>query len=228
MAIYVPTSSTFPTEAAGRSRLEAAREIAEYAGGRDSDLQLARAKRNWDSAVRQFNRFLWNFNRVEQDITLVADTKTYALNTSFKAPFRGLLVNSDGDTVTRLGWIPYGEWLTFDPWNATGGAAPGRYTIRNEHNEGLVTFDPFPTGTLTYPTARIHYYKWIALATGDADKLNVPRDVDEAIFLLALANFLLKVDGKQAASIKRLYDEMFLDIEQAQRGFADHWSPYYD
>jgi len=225
------TPSGFPgaAQTANRSRLKAAQEMAEFSGGKASNEQLNRAKLSWDSAVSQYNRYVWNFNRVEQDITFVSNTPTYTLNTDFAAPFRGLLLDTNNRTVVRIGWIPYGEWLTFDPNQISGAATPNLYTIRNEQNEGLVTFVPFPFGTsFPFPKARIHYFRWIAKAATDPDTLNVPRDVDEAIFQLALSLFLQKVDGRQAQLIRQQADGLLLDVEQRWRGFQDHWSPYYD
>lgn len=202
--VVVVTVSGFPQTSANRTRANATTELAEYAGGSDRPEVQARAGRCWDAAVREFNTVAWRFNRVTQDITLVPGTKTYTLATDFRTPLRGQLLDSGGLSVYVLGWIPYELWQQYYFAQTNGTSLPTLYTAFNVHNQGLVRFEPFPTGTLTYPTAQLSYIRRVALATGNDDRLNIPMEVDEAVFQLAAAMLNERTKGADSDSSQRL------------------------
>jgi hypothetical protein len=218
--VYYQSPINFPQTAQNRTRAQAKEELAEFAGGGNKPDTLVRAGRSWDAAVREFNVVGWRFNRVQADITLVAGTKTYELPTEFRTPVRAQLVDSNDAENYTLEWIPYERWqITFDS-QRTGAGCPEGYTALNIHGTGLVRYEPFPAGTLSYPTVRHTYLKRIALATTDGDRLDVPVEVDEAIFQLALAFFISKQRSfDDAQQIFVLAKTLRLECEREHR----HW-----
>jgi len=221
--VIVVLGGNFPQVNDNRTRSLAQSELASLTGGEDRPEARTRAGRAWDSAVRAFNDISWRFNRVTQDITLVADTKTYSLSTDFRSPMRCHLVDSSSNTIRALGWIPYEQWVLAYPNQSTGGPEPSRYTAFNAHNQGTVTFDPFPTGTLTYPTVRIYYHRRIALAPGQEDKLNVPAEVDQAIFDLAEAIYTKRYLGMgKAAAMFALAQQSRFGVQSQHQDWPDY------
>jgi hypothetical protein len=188
--VLVVSPANFPQTGDNRARSDALAELASYVGGESRPEVIVRAGRALDAAVRGFNDVAWRFNRVTEDITLVADTKTYSLSTNWRNPIRAQVVDSNSLEQITLGWVPYELWIE-NFWNQeSGGPQPQYYTALNIHNAGTVRYEPFPTGTLTHPTVRHTYHKRIAIASGSGDKLNVPVEVDEAIFMLAKAKLI--------------------------------------
>lgn len=192
-------ASNFPQTGSNRTRSQAVAEIAEHAGGDDRSIVAARAGRAWDAAVREFNTVAWRFNRMVQDITLVTLTPDYTLNSDFRSPLRALILDSSSETIDEVSWMSYPEWTMAYPDQSSTASYPDIYTARNVHETGLVTFDPIPKAPFQYPKVRVHYHRRIALATSDGSRLDVPMEVDEAIFALALAKFMAKVTGFQTA-----------------------------
>lgn len=195
----------FPQTGSNRQRHLALAELAEYVGGVGRPEVLARAGRAWDAAVREFNTVSWRFNRVSQSITLVPGTKTYTLSTDFRGPYRACMLDSNGVEKWQLEWMTYECWLDIYSSGTSGGSSlPDYYTAFNSHNAGLVRFEPWPTGTLTYPTAQLNYFRRIALATGSDDVLNVPMEVDEAVFQLAAAMLLERTKGSDSDDARNM------------------------
>lgn len=190
----------YPNTFQNRTRLQAKEELLEYTGGVSRPEALDRAALCWDAAVREFNTDAWRFNIRTQDITLdgttvvggVTGVQDYDLADKFRTPVRCLLLDSNSVTRRRVVWLPYNEWVMLRPDQVTGSNVPSFYTARNVHETGKVSFDPRPLGTLTYPKARMIYATWIDIQTTDASALDVPPDVDEAIFQLAVAKILAK------------------------------------
>lgn len=191
----------YPEVFQNRTRSQAQAELVEYVGGGGQTDALDRAGRAWDAAVREFNSVAWRFNTKVQDITLDATTVSpsgvvgvadYLLTDKFRSPIRCQMLDAQGLSRALVQWFPYAEWLVWRRSQLTGGPIPLRYTARNVHETGLVTFDPRPTGGLTYPTARLIYCSWIDLQPTAGLTLDVPPDVDEAIFQLATAKLISK------------------------------------
>jgi hypothetical protein len=182
----------FPQTFQNRTRTQAQAELVEYVGGVGQSDALTRAGEAWDAAVREFNTVAWRFNTAQQDIALVNNQQTYTLNDFFQAPLRAKLVDPNGKERTALTWFPYAEWLVYRPSQLTGASQPYIYTAQNTYQTGLVTLDPFPVAPFTYPTFRIFYLTYIQLQPTAGLTLNVPPDVDEAIFQLAVAKLIAK------------------------------------
>lgn len=220
--VYFQSPVNFPQTSANRTRREAREELVEFGGGQNKPETLIRAGRSWDAAVREFNSVGWRFNRTTADITLVADTKTYALPSDFRSPVRAQVVDSNSVEVYTLAWIPFERWQMFFENQQSGGQYIDCYTALNVHGAGEVRYEPFPVGTLAYDTVRHTYLTRIALASGEEDVLNVPVEVDEAIFQLALGYFLAKMRGfGEAEQIFTLAKMLRNDCEREHRHWAE-------
>ncbi len=200
----MPTSTTIPTSAFpqvadNRTLGEAKLELAQYSGGGARDDILSRAGTSYLRAVREFNDIKWKFNRMVDDITLVADEPDYDLENDFKSPMRAIMVDSDSKTRDTVMWVPHEEWIYHLPDQSTTGSMPIYYTVRNAHQTGIVTVDPIPATELTWPIMRIHYHRRIVLPVADIEKVNAPVEVEEAIFSRAVALFLAMVRNHREA-----------------------------
>lgn len=218
--VYFQVPSGFPQTSSNRTRKQAREELAEFTGGVNKPDVVVRAGRSWDAAVREFNSVGWRFNRVQANITLVAATKSYSLPTDFRSPVRAQCLDSNSNEARTLEWIPYQIWAEYYDSQQTGSSVPDYYTVLNVHNAGQVRYEPYPLGTLTYSTVKHTYLRRIALASANEDRLNVPVEVDEAIFQLALAFFIAKQRGfDDASQAFTLAKVMRLDCEREHR----HW-----
>ena len=118
----------------------------------------------------------------------------YLLETDFRNPKSAHLVDELGHEIGMLEYVPHDAFLRYCAEDASWSTTyPDIYTVRNAHETGELMVMPRQTRPTGYPTLRLVYHRRIALATGDPDKLNVPMEVDEAIFTLATAKFLAKV-----------------------------------
>jgi len=189
------TQTSFPQVSDNRSLGALVTELAQYSGGENRDDVQAKARASIFAAIRQFNQVYWTFNRLSQDLTLVASTATYTLNSRFARQHRAQMVDSSSKTREDVGWIPWELWVSSFPDQSTTGSMPLFYTAHNTHETGLITVDPVPASSLTYPTLRIFYFRWIALPSGDNDSIDCPSVVEQAIFDMAVFIFLSKVRG---------------------------------
>lgn len=221
----------YPNTFQNRTRDNAIAELLETVGGSGQTDAQTRAGRAWDAAVRDFNSVIWRFNIKTQDITLDGTTVSggvqgiaeYQLTDKFLAPVRCQLLDSNGLSRALVQWFPYAEWLVWRRNQLTGGPLPLRYTARNVHETGKVTFDPRPVGPLTYPTARLFYASYIDLQPTGNLTLDVPPDVDEAIFMLAEAKLLAKNKrfGDEAITAFKLAADMRLRVERQHRIYGE-------
>ena len=226
MGVIAVGLSTYPDSGFSRTRSDAIREIAEHEGGASSNAQLDRAARTYDATVKYFNRFLWKFNVLTEDITLsgVDSNSEVSLSNRIKAPQRMVLIDSDG--VQRNEPVRYmrlKDYLYRDPSEVGTYAIPRAYTFQNLHETGKVRFIPrLDTANLTYPKARLWYYRYIEVSSQLGGRLNVPEDVEQAIVEWATAKFIAKVrtHGEAAAAMRSAQDT-FLDIEQEHREYGE-------
>lgn len=196
MPVNVVGTSGFPLSGLNRVRSQAIKEIADHSGGSNRPDVQQTAGDAWDAAVRDFNEVLWKFNRVTQDITIAINTSDYTLNTDFRAHLRAMVLNSSNKTVDELIWVDYKDWLDRRPDQSSTGTQPVWYTAINQHETGLVTFDPPCGATLpTNPKIRIIYFRRIAIQSNPQLYLDVPMEVDEAIFQMGVAFHIRKILG---------------------------------
>lgn len=217
---YYQSSSNFPQTSQNRTRSQAATELLDYVGGANRPEAETLGGRVWDAAVREFNTCGWRFNRRSQDITLVANTKTYSLNEQFRSPYRAAILDSSSVEQWQLMWVPHEIWFSTFSGSQSGSGLADYYTIFNAHNQGTVRLEPYPSGTLTYPTLRVQYLCNIQLATGNNDRLNVPMEVDEAIFQLAAATLRDRTRG-DAGDLFARAKLLRLDCEREHRDWPE-------
>lgn len=226
--VYSSTASSSSAVLTGnnRTRAQAIVELLNYIGGDDSPDAQARAGRAWDAAVREFNRYAWVFNRVYQDLALPSDFDSAgegSVETDFRSPLRAQLLDSNSKPQEWVDYIPWREWTVRRPSELANTApSPYNYTLRNVHATLKVILTPPPATVTTYTTFRLHYHRRILLASSDLSQLNVPAEVDEAIFQLALANTISMLQGhdKATGALARALD-LRLDIERDWRDFQD-------
>jgi hypothetical protein len=215
--------SSFPQTSTVPTRAETIAELASYTGGEGNPIAERRAGASYDAAVRSFNSALWKFNRKVNDLTLAASTADYDLATDFAAPMRAFLVNASSQECQQVYWMEWGPLKERIQPNTGNGSAPEFYAARNLHETGQVSIWPTPGTTLLYPTLRIYYFRRIARAANDADRLNVPEEVYQAVFQLALAMNIAKANSKASAVTAEyaLAAKLRQDVEQAHRDWSD-------
>jgi hypothetical protein len=174
--------------------------------------------------VRSFNNVLWKFNRKENDLTFntTTATETYTLASDFHGAYRVTLVDSDSKVRQSVDFVNWEDIQTFDPSTVGTSPAPTVYSLRNWHEDGLIHFRPVPSTSPTWPTARVHYFRLIALATANGDRLNVPLEVDQAILDEAVAIFMARSRSfAEARDARAVAVNSRLEVEQKWRDYTD-------
>lgn len=197
-------------------------EIAGYIGGETSIPARLKAKNALMSAIRNHNTWAWVFNRQVQTITFVNDTSEYPLDASTRNSLFATLLDTNGNEVMGLEWIDYkGFLLSFDARIGTS-QIPTHYTFPNVHRLGEVKFHPrIGTGGFSYPTCRIDWHSRIDFPAS-SQVINVPEEVEQSIFELAVAYAIEKVrsfiEGARSRAIAR---DLRIDLEAEYRDYPD-------
>lgn len=205
---FVPLAASYPQTGANRPVSDILDDLADYVGGGDRPAAQARARRSLHAAVRMFNAMPWKFARQRQTITLLDNTSDYALAGAFRSPRAALLIDTGGKSVAPLEWVPYEDWARYDADELGTATSPDRYTARNQHETGLLTFLP-PLGIINtqYPSVRLDYHQRIVVPAADNAVLGVPQEVEEAIVQEAVAIIVSKsrsfVEARDARAVAR-------------------------
>lgn len=143
------------------------------------------------------------------------------LEAEFRNPRAANLLDANGHECYAVDYLP---WEVFQRLLGDDRSTPSNvleyYTVRNAHETGLVIWYPRILRPAAYAELRIVYHRRIALATGDTDRLNVPVEVDEAIFQLAVAHHIAKSKGFiEASASKKRAGEIRLLVERDWRDF---------
>ena len=215
------STTNFPQSGTNRSRTQAISEIASHIGGSDRPAVQKVAEDSLDSAVRHYNRYFWKFNRVSHDITLVASQETNDLQSDFKDTVVCVMVDSNSKLRQPVLRVDWGELMRSWPDNTGVGSIPTRYALRNPHEDGLIWWRPIPGSDPTYPTVRHHYFRRIVRSNLTTPRLNVPEEVDQAIFEKAVANFMLRKDKRNAVDFVNMAAASFIEIARDHRDFPD-------
>lgn len=153
---------------------------------------------------------------------------TYSVGTDFRNPIRGVLLDENGLEKLEIPYQPWESLPSVFTINDSTATIPIVYTIKNVHTLGKVQIWPRVRVPTNYPVFRLTYSRFIALAPGDNDRLNVPVQVDEAIFKLATANILSRVrsfeDSRVAFALATDYRSW---VEQDLRDYPDFGVTYY-
>lgn len=155
-------------------------------------------------------------------------TSGYALIQDFRNPVRGVLLDANGLEKWQVPFQPWERCPSIFFLNDSSSQPPVYYTIRNTHVTGQLLFWPRVQLPTNYPVFRLTYSRFIALALGDSDRLNVPVQVDEAIFKIATANILSRVrtfeDARFAFVLAQDYRSW---VEQELRDYPDFGVAYF-
>ena len=153
---------------------------------------------------------------------LLYEPSDFSLNSTFRSPKRAFIVDADGLERHRIDYIDYAVFPSVFETNHPAAPYPACYTVRNPHSEGKVIFYPRVRLSAAWPTVRIIYHKFLALAVGDRARLDVPVAVDQAIFDLAVGIIVSRVDTmERAAPFFALAGGSRAAVEQAYRDYPD-------
>ena len=220
-------SSNFPQTSKNRPLEALTKEIASYTGGKKrTETIIGEAQDSLFQAIREFNEVAWIFNRTSEDLTLASPVSgtdaDYDLNRFFRDPIAALYVDANGKTRRELDYIDWRVWLQERPSQTATTSSSSSYTVRNIHLQGRLTIDPAPaTANLTYPTLRAYYHTRIA-CPGAGESINVPEEVEEAIFQRAVALFLSKKKSfREADAATKRADLRRLFIERTHRDSSE-------
>lgn len=132
-------------------------------------------------------------------------------------------VDEQGHERTSLVFVPWRQWAVFVS-RFTTVSRPQFITHRNIHATGKMILHPRPQGkNMVWPIIRFTYNTYIAVAGSDDDSvLDVPQEVDTAIFMRAAEIFVARLKGPNAsAPMKPETMDMRLQMEQQYRDFED-------
>ena len=146
----------------------------------------------------------------------------YALSADFRTPIVAEMMDADNHRRDQLRYIPWQQWTRGFYSSSTTTNYPGYYTVRNVHETGQVSYWPRPGGNQQWPVVRHHYHRRILIQTSSGGTLNVPQEVAEAIFQLALAKIQLMVKGREfARDFIRLGASISQDVEWQWRDYSE-------
>lgn len=224
----IAPGGSFPQTSNNRTLETLAREIADHDAGGNSQVRRDRAKESIRDAVREFNDVMWVFCRVTTDITLAATSDgalaEFDLPTNFRTPLRAVFLDTLDREVESLPWVPVEEKLKGWPQEQSTTNKPQVYMAFNVHTQGKVRYWPRLIGTFTWPKVRHYYFRRIVHPTGPDDVLNVPEEVENAIFMLAVAKFLAKQIGAANPNTRAAQaeaDDARLRVQREWRDFGD-------
>jgi hypothetical protein len=148
---------------------------------------------------------------------------TGLLEAEFRNPKFANLLDDKGHESYPVDYLPWEEFQRcYGEDRILTASTIDAYTVRNAHQTGIVTWYPRILRPATYPKLRIVFHRRIALASADTDRLNVPVEVDQAIFDLAVAHHIAKSKGFiEASASKKRAAELRLLVERDWRD----WPP---
>lgn len=197
---------SYPQTAANRPFGDMVDELAGWAGSQSRESRKQEARYDIQRSIREFNEVPWAFNRKSDTFALdsaAEGTASFNLETDFRSPVVALLLDSNSKSRDDVQWIDYREWTQIDPDQQSSGSRPIYWTALNTHELGKIIISPPVADSVTWPTLNVIYHRWIVIPANDTSKINVPTDVEEAIFQTALAHFIARVRTFQEASIAR-------------------------
>lgn len=131
---------------------EWAKQVAQAKGDNPSTVQRAKDAINW--AIREYQMYLWPFERILTTFVLANADPDYELNHRVKGTFRCMLRNP-GNTKDALAYT-WADPVTFE---AGQGLADKIYTIKNGNRDALLTLAPTPDATLAGRTISVGTYQ---------------------------------------------------------------------
>jgi hypothetical protein len=177
--------------------LEMRQEVTNYCklpnttGTKADNLAAAKIK----NAIRKMNKRPWKFLMSKEDITLIANTRDYALTASDIKKPRSCQLLRVGDKPNRryLRYMDSKSFVDLEDTTIQQGT-PRVYTFFNINDDKTLTLDTVPgAGFLgIYPKMRLRYYRTVQFPSADADKLTIPSDAE--MFILWQAKFEMALD----------------------------------
>lgn len=148
---------------------------------------------------------------------------SYDLDSTVRSPRKCFLIDAQGRERRSLVYVDYATYAIMLSRAATV-SVPGFYTIRNRYREGQLILHPRPNAIQQWPGLRFVYDGYIMPAGGEEDStLDVPMEVDEAIFQKAVAyaidRHLRDADASQRQHA--MADELRMALELEHRDFED-------
>ena len=163
-------------------------------------------------AIDKMNSRTWNWALVYNDITFVAGTQEYQLQTQFKQPRNFALRNTSGADVNRISFKPWGIFLKECQWGFVG--QPNFYSVTNANLYGVLRLDLSPNSSFTsiYPTGRLWYYRRVSYPGGDSTSLDVPSEAVRFIQAQAEGYVADRYAVAKAASAYARAEQAYRDI----------------
>lgn len=200
-------------------------EVARYVKAPNSTEIQGVAGDGINDAIRRMNSRPWEFNLDSVEITWVADQKEYNIEGDLKLPRHLELLDSNDVARRRLQFLPAKTFMSVFI-DRTGSADPRAYTILNPRNHGQLTLDRAPTTgwIANYPKARLWFYRYINVLSGDSDVLLVPNDV-ERVILWGAKEYVAELYGntQQVEIARRHFQESFRELIKQHRRDDTDW-----
>ena len=150
------------------------------------------------SALLVYSRYNWPWDVIDQTISIVSGTDTYALAQKFKLPLSCYLLDGSSRRDKKVYYMEYASFLEEAGSNQDG--EPRLYTIPNAFESGTVLFYPRPTSAYT---AKLSYYRMVAHRfRDDAMPVEIPDYAVEPVRAWAWYEMLKKIGG--SGNIARL------------------------
>jgi hypothetical protein len=172
-------SGTFTQSPAATAFSTLYARVRNYVMGPDDAEVTTIAKEGINEAIARLNTRVWTWTRVHKDITLVAGTQEYALESNCKSPRSMQVLDTAGEVRGTLGFLDPKELDRLYGDRAAQGQ-PEHYTINNMFDNGKVTLSTTPTSSYVavYSKLRFRYFKRLAYLSADADLFSGPTEVE--------------------------------------------------
>lgn len=199
-------------------------EVARVVGGEDKDSIRSQALDCINRVVDRLSRRDWRFLKTTASpITLVANTQTYTLPTTFKSPSFARLLDASSKPDHDLIYQDDAWWSHSQPDQESTGQ-PKYYLLRNQFGDGLVSLYPVPdSSAATSWTLSVEYFKRFPKVTDDATEVSVPQEVCDVLIVGGQAYLLREREKNTPAATQAYadYRDILKDIETYDRRIAD-------
>lgn len=211
----IAVDSTPSVSPAAMDKASIRRDILRFVMGGDDPELLGYANDAIRDALNSLNMRNWWWALKTQSITLDNTNTEYDLNSNFKAPIKGELLDSSSDRNGMLNWLDPRRFL--DALNDLTSTAngPRYYTVFSPHANGKVTLDRVPSSNFTdnHSTLRLRYYSRLALVS-DGDVLDAPSEVESFVTWFGKQSIALSTGDLRKA---REAEKMWRRAEQLLR-----------
>lgn len=183
-------------------------QIARICGGESEGEIRAQALDCLNRVRRELNQHDWRFMKTtDAPITLVSGTATYALESTFRKPSFAYLIDSTGTQKFSLQYLDDETANSAEPDRETTGQ-PVFYMLRNDYQDGLVTFLPTPDdGTATDYRAVVEYFARIgAFSDTNESEVFIPEELANVLIIGGQYYMLNERDKGSPAAMRAFAD----------------------